>query len=73
MQPGRYPFFLKTGFTGLIPAGTPIAQIILIKNDKWKIKQNKEIIKEGELLRNRSASVISGYYKKNLHKPKSFE
>jgi hypothetical protein len=73
MQPGRYPFFLKTGFTGLIPAGTPIAQIILIKREKWKIKENRDIIKEGDILGSKSASVISGYYKKNLHKPKSFE
>lgn len=29
------PFFLKEGFTGLIPAGTPMYQIIPIKRDSW--------------------------------------
>ena len=30
------PFFIKEGFEGIIPAGTPIAQIIPIKRDEWK-------------------------------------
>lgn len=34
-NPGEIPFFLKEGFTGVIPAGTPIVQIILIKRDGW--------------------------------------
>jgi hypothetical protein len=30
------PFFIKKDFYGLIPMGTPIAQIIPIKREKWK-------------------------------------
>jgi hypothetical protein len=33
---GRIPFFLKEGFTGVIKAGTPIAQLIPIKREEWK-------------------------------------
>lgn len=29
------PFFLKEGFAGLIPAGTPMYQIIPIKRERW--------------------------------------
>jgi hypothetical protein len=29
------PFFLKEGFTGLIPSGTPMYQIIPIKREPW--------------------------------------
>jgi hypothetical protein len=29
------PFFVKDGFEGIIPEGTPIAQIIPIKRDSW--------------------------------------
>lgn len=29
------PFFLKEGFTGLIPAGTPMYQIVPIKREPW--------------------------------------
>jgi len=33
--PGNIPFFLKKGFTGLIPKGTPIVQFIPIKRANW--------------------------------------
>jgi hypothetical protein len=32
---GNIPFFLKKDFVGTIPAGTPIAQLIPIKRNKW--------------------------------------
>jgi hypothetical protein len=34
-NPILFPFFLKKGFEGMIEAGTPIAQIIPIKREKW--------------------------------------
>lgn len=34
--PVSFPFFLKDGFEGIIPSGTPIAQIIPIKRDSWE-------------------------------------
>lgn len=33
--PVNFPFFLQEGFQGIIEAGTPIAQIHLIKRDVW--------------------------------------
>lgn len=33
---GEIPFFLKEGFQGVIPAGTPIVQVIPIKRDSWQ-------------------------------------
>lgn len=35
-NPGQIPFFLKDGFEGTIPAGTPIVQLIPIKRDSWQ-------------------------------------
>ena len=35
---GQYPFYIYKGFVGLIPAGTPLYQIIPIKRDDWKSK-----------------------------------
>jgi len=32
---GPVPFLIKKGFTGIIPAGTPIYQMIFIKRDSW--------------------------------------
>lgn len=34
--PGTMPFFIAKGFTGVIPAGTPYAQIIPFKREDWK-------------------------------------
>ena len=33
---GQYPFYMYKNFTGLIPAGTPLYQIIPIKRNNWK-------------------------------------
>ena len=33
--PVNFPFVLKEGFEGVIPAGTPIIQIIPFKRDEW--------------------------------------
>jgi hypothetical protein len=34
------PFFLKDNFEGLIPEGTPIAQIIPIKREVWESEKS---------------------------------
>lgn len=33
--PGTMPFFIVKGFTGVIPAGTPYAQILPFKRENW--------------------------------------
>jgi hypothetical protein len=33
---GNHPFFIKKGFSGIIPAGTPMFQMIPIKREKWQ-------------------------------------
>lgn len=39
---GNLPFFIKEDFVGVIPAGTPFAQLIPIKRDSWKSIQNDQ-------------------------------
>ena len=40
--PVNFPFFFKTkDFEGLIPAGTPIVQVIPFKREKWKMEFGK--------------------------------
>jgi hypothetical protein len=34
-QPVNFPFFIRENFEGIIPAGTPIAQVIPIKREGW--------------------------------------
>lgn len=38
--PVNFPFFIRKDFEGIIPAGTPVIQIIPFKRESWKIKIN---------------------------------
>jgi len=38
----NFPFFIKAGFVGTIPAGTPLIQAIPIKRDGWQMKMKDE-------------------------------
>lgn len=57
-SPVNFPFMLKDQkFEGLIPAGTPIAQVIPFKRDKWNMeygssKEIKKILATNYLLKN---------------------
>lgn len=69
---GNIPFYIKKGFTGIIPAGTPMFQILPIKREKWKSETQEysdffweEKIKEKE--------SISSFYKKQIWQRKYFE
>jgi hypothetical protein len=70
---GNIPFFLKKDFSGVIPQGTPIAQVIPFKNVLWKKQKSKDIIEEGNKNKIKSGSVIYGWYKKNYWKKKDWQ
>jgi hypothetical protein len=40
-EAGSHPFLLKKGWEGIIPAGTPIIQIIPFKREGWVNKVNR--------------------------------
>jgi hypothetical protein len=47
--PVHFPFFIKNDFTGIIKAGTPIAQITFFKREHWirsVKKYNKDYVEE---------------------------
>jgi hypothetical protein len=71
---GNLPFFIKSGWEGVIPAGTPFAQVIPIKRDDWvsEIGTSKDINKIAQQAYD-SRRVISGLYKKKYWSRKSFE
>jgi hypothetical protein len=70
---GEIPFFLKDGFEGVIPAGTPIVQIIPIRREPWE----HEILPYNEefLSRNRYSiqKLLYGGYKKFLWQKKEYK
>jgi hypothetical protein len=43
---GNIPFYLKEGFEGIIPKGTPILQIIPFKREDWISKHNQRVFDE---------------------------
>ena len=70
---GRMPFFLKKHFEGIIPAGTPYAQVIPFKRDNWKSEKNEKIKKILLMNSYKSATRLFGWYKKEIWKKKEYE
>lgn len=66
---GNIPFFLKDDFEGIIPAGTPFAQIVPFKRNGWKMwvddTFNKEMLEEqGKHIRNSDMSYKKRFWVK---------
>lgn len=71
---GNIPFFMKRNFTGVIPAGTPIAQLIPIKREDWVSELGTEEDKKKANQQSfDSRRVFHGFYKKNLWVRKKYE
>ena len=72
---GNLPFFLKLGFSGLIPAGTPFAQLTLVKRDSWKKSFDEEL--EQEMMETdyniKRFTESAPFYKKSLWRIKSYD
>jgi hypothetical protein len=67
---GAMPFCISNIFEGIIPEGTPIAQIIPFKRDDWKT----EIAKDSEYLKPWNPRIkLSGWYRDNIWKKKNFD
>lgn len=51
--PGTMPFFIIKGFTGLIPAGTPYAQILPFKREHWESEVDLKVSPNDMMEKNR--------------------
>jgi hypothetical protein len=73
--PGPIPFLIKEGFSGIIPAGTPIYQIIFIKREKWKGHKKSADESESYMMRAffNARKYFQHGYKKLFWQKKSFE
>ena len=70
---GGIPFFLQKGFAGVIPAGTPIMQIIPFKREDWK---SEAAVYDPSWPKKQLWAVqryITGGYKKHFWVKKTFE
>jgi len=70
---GMVPFYVQEGFEGVIPAGTPMYQMIPIKRNKWVSKAEKF----NETLVNKTLAAVkthfTGSYRKLYWSKKEFE
>lgn len=73
--PINLPFLLNDfTFNGLIPAGTPIAQIIPFKRDSWKMEFGTEADENKIQFENtRLHSVLKNKYKSLYHEKKDYK
>jgi hypothetical protein len=55
---GTFPFFIQNNFEGIVPAGTPFAQIIPFKREDWK---SKIIIEDQKNMYNKNVANSAKY------------
>lgn len=69
---GNIPFYIKTGFEGIIPVGTPMFQIFPFKRDKWEKTESQYNEKERE----KAAFIMNRFfidaYRKQFWQKKSY-
>lgn len=70
---GNYPFFIEKDFEGLIPAGTPMFQMIPIKRENWKSDTVKFDLESHLKNTYKLTKYLTGGYKKLFWERKSFE
>jgi hypothetical protein len=69
---GNIPFYIKKGFTGTIPAGTPMFQIIPIKREEW-VSEKQEYSNIFWERKMKEKMGILDFYKKKIWQKKSFD
>ena len=59
------PFFIRNGFSGVIPAGTPVAQVIPFKRESWnmEVSQKQENIKKSRKVKDSISTVFQNGYR----------
>jgi hypothetical protein len=70
---GQIPFFIKEGFEGIIPQGTPIIQLIPYRQENWIHKKTKGLLKKSNEHSFKTSSLIYGWYKKTFWTRKKYD
>lgn len=69
---GNHPFFIKKGFEGVIPIGTPMMSIIPFKRENWKSGSRAMDKMEHDILQSKVRRHSSSGYKKEFWERKDF-
>ena len=76
--PGTMPFFFLKGVTGILPAGTPYAQIIPFKRESWESEFDVSLTLEEMEAKNKANSAKyrkpdGGVYRKEIWERRKYE
>jgi hypothetical protein len=76
--PGTMPFFIVKGFTGILPAGTPYAQIIPFKRENWEAEVVTKFSPVEMMAKNQENSSIyrlpdGGVYQREVWERRKYE
>jgi len=69
---GNLQFLIKNNFEGIIPAGTPMYQVIPIKREDWNKKEIEHNLESEKRLRKQQSKFFE-FYKNNFWQRKRFE
>lgn len=71
---GNIPFFFRDGWTGVIPKGTPFAQLLPIKRSSWVSQvDTHQKANYSQYVGRKAREVQYGYYKQNVWVKKEYE
>ena len=73
-----YPFLIRKGFTRIIPAGTPYAQIIPFKRENWiseiiEEEDANKLLEDMRLNSNKYRKPNGGVYKNKVWEQRTYE
>jgi hypothetical protein len=69
---GNHPFFIKKGFEGIIPLGTPMMTILPFKRDSWNSNSRAMDKLENDILQAKVRKHASAGYKKECWSRKDY-
>jgi hypothetical protein len=72
-SPGNIPFFIKKGFSGVIPEGTPLVQLIPIKRESWLMSENDKSLEDLRVIERSLIRNPKTEYKHFAWKRKKFD
>ena len=73
MHPGNAPFFIRKGFEGIIPEGTPFAQVIPFKRESWRLERKKGMTEMASQYQLWAGGHFRGWYRKTFWVKKFYE
>jgi hypothetical protein len=70
---GNIPFFVKEGFEGIIPKGTPIAQVIPYQRHSWKSNRVAPDRKAYSMFMTLRDSYLGSFYSRFIRQAKEYK